>query len=514
MKKQSEPFFRRLWRDQRGISLVYAAVMLPVFFGFAAITFDVGYAFYVKTRLRNLVEATALAAAQDIGESCTSSTACTSHSDATTLAGNYLSINWSTSLTNSTPTLTVTGKCLTALVTAGAPCSSTETAGVPLYNAVSVQATVTAPTFFSRLFGFKGVSLSAIGYAAANGATPPPLNVMFIVDSTASMATADTSCGSGQTRISCALKGVQTVLKQLWPNRDQVGLMTVPGLASATYVGYDTACSLTTFSSTGTSPYYAGWGSGTPIYQVVGSSTAGSTDYRTQTGSSQPSTGLASTSTSPLLNSIGAGHGCANTGLQVPGGSGTYYADIIATAQATLTSWNTQLVSSGGTARQNVIIFLSDGDANAGDSSRSNNICCTTTPGTGQTVKINFQCHEAVTAAAAAAAAPGTGSPNTTSTWIYSVAYGSATSGSCSTDNTPTRVPPASSAPAAQPYQACQTMTNIASSPTRFYSDNANGCASTAHPSITTLSAIFADIANSLTYGRLISPAMFSGPTS
>ncbi len=512
MKQQSQSFFRRLWRDQRGISLVYAAIMLPVFFGFAAITFDIGYAFYVKSRLRHVVEATVLAAAQDIGESCASSSNCPAHSDATTLAGNYLSVNWTTKLTNSTPTLTVTGKCLASLVTAGAPCSSTLTAGVPEYNAVSVQASVTAPTYFSQVLGFKSVPLKAIAYAAANGSAPPPLNIMFIVDSTASMATADSSCGSGQTRISCALLGVQAVLKQLWPNRDQVGLMTFPGLASATYVGDDTGCSLTTFTSTGTSPYYAGWGSGTPIYQVIGTSTAGSTDYRTQTGNSQPSSGLATTS-SKLLNAVGAGHGCSNTGLQVPGGSGTYYADIIATAQATLTAWNTQFVSLGQTPRQNVIIFLSDGDANASDSSRSNNICCTTTPGTGQTVKINFQCHEAVAAAVAAAAAPVSPSPNTTSTWIYSVAYGSATSGSCTTDNTPTKVPPATSAPAAQPYQACQTMTNIASSPTKFYSDNANGCASVAHPNITSLNAIFTNIADSLTYGRLISASMFSGAT-
>ena len=214
------------------------------------------------------------------------------------------------------------------------------------------------------------------------------------------------------------------------------------------------------------------------------------------------------------MNSIGAGHGCANTGLQVPGGSGTYYADIIATAQATLTSWNTQLVSSGGTARQNVIIFLSDGDANAGDSSRSNNICCTTTPGTGQTVKINFQCHEAVTAAAAAAAAPGTGSPNTTSTWIYSVAYGQRNERQLLDRQHAHKGAAGLVRPGRPALPGLPDDDEYRLQSDKIYSDNANGCASTAHPSITTLSAIFADIANSLTYGRLISPAMFSGPTS
>ncbi len=510
MKKQSEPFFRRLWRDQRGISLVYAAVMLPISFGFAAITFDVGYAYYVKNRLRNVVEAAALAAAQDIGESCVTPSNCPGKTDATTLSGHYLNINWSTSLTNSTPTLAITGKCLASLVTAGAPCSSTLTAGVPQYNAVSVQASVTAPTFFSQLLGYHSVPLSATAYAGGAGGVPPPLNVMFIVDSTASMNSSDSTC-TGGTRILCSLAGVQTLLKTLWPSQDQVGLMTFPGLTSAAYVTDDVTCSGSSIPSAGISPYYAGWGgTSAPIYQLIGSSTTGSTDYRSQTGSTAPANGLNTTTTSLLVQAVGGKTGCA--GIIAKGGSGTFYADIITAAETTLTAWNTHIVNNGGTARQNVIIFLSDGDANANNSSQTQNICCSAAaPGTGQTAKINFQCHEAVTAAQAAAAAPV--SPNTTKTWVYSVAYGSATSGSCSTDNSPIKVPGTASAPAAQPYQACNVMTNVASDPTKFYSDNANGCASTAHPSITTLSAIFADIGASLGHARLISSGLFAGPT-
>jgi Flp pilus assembly protein TadG len=506
MKKQPEPFFRRLWRDQRGIAFVYAAIMLPLFFGFAALTFDVGYELYVQTKLRIVAEAAAIAAAQDINE-----TTGTALGDAQNVAGTYLNANWATGLTNTAkPTLTVTGKCLAAFVTAGVPCSSSATTGQSVYNAVSVKATVTAPSFFASLFGFKPSSLSAIAYAAANGSAPPPLNVMFVVDTTQSMTGSDSTCGSGQTRISCALGGVRQVLGQLWPDRDQVGLMTFPGLKSATYVGYDSSCSGTSISS-GISPYYAGLPLlGTPLYQIIGTSTAGSTDYRTQTGTNAPAFGLNVTTSSLMLNAVGAGHGCSNHGLQAIGGVSTYYADVITAAQTTLTSWNAHIVANGGTARQNVIIFLSDGDANA-STSVANDICCTATPQTGQTVKIDFQCHEAVTAAKAAAAAPV--SPNTTKTWVYSVAYGSPTSGSCVTDNTPPKVPPATSPPAAQPYQACQTMTNIASDPTKFYSDDASGCVSAAHPNTTTLSAIFTAISNSMTYARLIDYAMFNGAT-
>ncbi len=54
-------------------------------------------------------------------------------------------------------------------------------------------------------------------------------------------------------------------------------------------------------------------------------------------------------------------------------------------------------------------------------------------------------------------------------------------------------------------------MTNIASDATKFYSDAANGCSSTANPSITSLNSIFQNIGQSLTYPRLISFVMFSG---
>ena len=102
------------------------------------------------------------------------------------------------------------------------------------------------------------------------------------------------------------------------------------------------------------------------------------------------------------------------------------------------------------------------------------------------TGKVNNQCHEAITAAAAATAA---------GTWVYSIAYGASTSptpGSCSTDS------PAIS--------ACQTMQQIASDSGKFFSDTTGGktgCTSAAH-SVSELVSVFQTIAYSLVPPRLL----------
>jgi hypothetical protein len=115
-----------------------------------------------------------------------------------------------------------------------------------------------------------------------------------------------------------------------------------------------------------------------------------------------------------------------------------------------------------------VIIFFSDGYANA-------------TSANMKSTEANQQCHEGITAAQAATAK---------GYWVYTVAYGSPTSGSCSTDTAPT-------------ISACTTMQDMASDATKFYSDDANGCASSTH-SITDLVAMFQDIGASFQAPRLL----------
>ncbi len=98
---------------------------------------------------------------------------------------------------------------------------------------------------------------------------------------------------------------------------------------------------------------------------------------------------------------------------------------------------------------QNVIILLSDGDANYGG--------------------VSSPCHAGVTAAHAAA---GTG------TWVYSIAYGAGSSG-CTND---TGITP------------LQTMQQIASDNSKFYNQ----------PTAGDLTTIFKQVAISLTTTRLV----------
>ena len=95
------------------------------------------------------------------------------------------------------------------------------------------------------------------------------------------------------------------------------------------------------------------------------------------------------------------------------------------------------------------------------------------------------ECHQAVTAAAAAAAA---------GTRVYAVAYGAEASG-CTTDTSPAITP-------------CQTMQQIASSPAYFFSDytatgGTSSCISASQP-VTGLNQIFQVIVTDLTEVKLI----------
>ncbi len=262
------------------------------------------------------------------------------------------------------------------------------------------------------------------------------------------MNDADQSCtGTGisnPSRLQCALNGMQILLGQLWPSVDQVSLMVFPGLANTSQAALDYDC------SSSTSPKTAAYNA-SPVYEIISSSK----DYRT---GSPPAAGL---NTSSNLSKAVGGGGSSCAALQAVGGFGTFYADIITAAQSALSA-------SQQPGQQNVIIMLTDGDANAS----SSNV------GAG---KASNQCHQGITAAQAAAKA---------GTWVYSVAYGASTSSSssCTTDT------PAIS--------ACSAMQQMASDQTKFFSDAPSVCVSVNAQSA--LSDIFTGIAGSLSKARLI----------
>jgi hypothetical protein len=160
------------------------------------------------------------------------------------------------------------------------------------------------------------------------------------------------------------------------------------------------------------------------------------------------------------VRAFGGGSSGCTQALDAVGGVNTYYAAVITAAQTALTT-------TGRSGVQKVIVFLSDGDSNA------------VSPNVSAAQGTN-ECHQAITAAATATAA---------GTWVYSLAYGSATSSSCSTDSTT--------------ISACSTMQQIASTPKMFFSDDANGCTSPSNASNSNLS-LFTAIGASFSSPRLI----------
>ena len=160
--------------------------------------------------------------------------------------------------------------------------------------------------------------------------------------------------------------------------------------------------------------------------------------------------------------------------MQAIGGEGTFFAGAIYAAQDSLVA-----AKAANTSSQNVMVILSDGDANATSGAMPT---ASTTTGTYPSTK--NQCQQAVTAAAAA---------KTAGTKVYTVAYGAAASG-CATDT-----------PAITP---CQTMENMAYDASTFFSDytatgGSSTCISASRPT-TNLNEIFTEIAGDLTLARLI----------
>jgi Flp pilus assembly protein TadG len=372
MNQAMHSFFRRLHRDQSGAVAMIAGVSIVALVGMSALVIDGGRVINAQRTLQATSSAASLAAAADIG----------SATNPITTATLYSSVAGSKNVGANLPgvTITTTLKCFTST---GVTCS-----GSPSANGIVVTQQATVSTLVGSVLGIGTVNISATATAGAKGGKSKLLDVMIILDTTASMNTSDSGC-SGVTRLNCALAGVRSLLSGLWPTVDQVGLMVFPGLTAAT-VANDSDC------SSSTAPTVVAYNK-SPVYQIIPLVT----NYRTSNIAP----------IDPTSAIVKAAHGGASgcQGITAVGGVGTFFADVITAAQAAL-------ATQGRTGVQKVIIFLGDGDANA-DS------------GNMPTLEKSKQCHEAITAADAIPA-----------TWVYSIAYGASTSG-CSTDSSPSISP-------------------------------------------------------------------------
>jgi Flp pilus assembly protein TadG len=409
--------------------------MMTFIIGMAGFVVDVGHMIYVQRQLQAATDAAALAGAHDIN--CCSSAPGTANTTATAYSAiptgkNALVGGVTASMATGFPKL----KCFAST---GVSCTGPDNA-----NGITVKEQATVPTWFASVLGFKSFNVAATSTAGAQGGPAKSLDIMLVLDTTASMNTADSSCSiAGATRLTCAEAGVRTLLNKLSYQADYIGLQVYPGLTSAS-LGSAYSCGHTspTVVAYKSSPNYGVLGLGND-FQTSGSTTLNSS--------------------SNIVKAAGGASGCA--AMTAKGGVGTFFADAIDNAQATLSS-------TGRTNVQKVMIILSDGDAGASSSYMTS-------------AKVANQCAQAVTEAKKATAA---------GTWVYTIAYGAPTSstGSCSADS---------------PHiSACTTMQNMASTAKYFYSDQTGGsntCTSAAN-SVSELVSIFSGIGSSFGTPRLI----------
>jgi Flp pilus assembly protein TadG len=355
---------------------------------------------------------------------------------------------------------TASAVCITA--TSGLP-----TCGGTVNNAVTLTQTGTVPTYFIRVLGFDSWTVSAKATAARAGGPTKPLNIMFVLDTTASMQTStdDTGCAvpgiSSPTKLDCAKYGVQLVLKQLAPAYDQVGLMVFPGMSGAW-----TPCAGTL--STSSSPIkIVPYGTTGMSYQINAGASASNplaSDYATTQGTLNHA--------SKLVMAVGDNSNAFTGCLKAPGGEGTFYADAVSAAEAALQKY-------GSSSAQNVIILLSDGEANISLGSSEMDATYQTTVCSPSAVcsygHIEQQCNQAV--------ANG-GTATSDGTWVYVIAYDAGGAGTgCPTQSvttgkgktkTTTNYYDSPTATNISVWNPCSALQTIASEKSKFYSTNSS----------------------------------------
>ncbi|MGA2072588.1 MAG: pilus assembly protein TadG-related protein [Terriglobia bacterium] len=543
--------FRRLYHEQEGQAIFLVASLLVSLLGMAALSIDIGFAVHAQRELQASADAAATAGALDLSNNLSSATAintaycfsgvgsggfggsrtCPPNSAVLSSGINaYNDLGGGVTMVSDSTATYPTATCLSQLTALGLACNNTASA-----NAMAVEETVNAPTFFGKLFGINYITLKAQSLVAMKGGTPSPANLEIILDTTPSMLQTDSNCtvpGIGNpTKEDCAKYGVRTLLNELAPCTaglsscgsvtngnvpnavDEVAILTFPGLYSSSAVQNDYS-NCQSSNVTNQMAAYQPESTSTPPYISI---VPLSSDYKTSASSSL--NGSSSDAVKAVDWADGAGCGTNAYGLQVgasnnPYGYNTYYATTINAAQAGLSA------QSGERAKmQGAIILLSDGDSQAkwntngppapsGNCNRYTQNCSDFTTSTPQS-DAQYQCHKAITNAQTAA--------NTTNaaglkTWVYAIAYQSSTSSSssCAYDRNP---PPTSTDPnpTSEPISGCTTMEDIASDPNKFYSDDSAGCQSAAHPSITSLSSIFKNISYDFLTTRLLPVSWYNG---
>ena len=511
MQRSRLTFISKFLREERGQSAAMIIVLLSTVMALSGLTVETGHVYYSYQQLQTSTRSAALAGAQAMPDTIAAAANVTQYSAMTG------QLNASPMLQNVSATPNFL--CLNAVSSSlNVPCTSS-TGGTGGYNALSVTQTAKIPLWFGGLFGFANLNVSAVAKASMRGGNNTPWNIAIINDTTASMGSSDSGVQCSGTRESCALLGIQALLKDLYPCAlgqdctsspdpvDSVSLFVFPAVTTAT-ASKDYVCitsNPTAVAYTFPNPPTNTTLPSGDVYQILGFSN----NYKL----TDTSTTL--NSAAPIAIAAGASGVTGCKGLQTPGGEGTYYAQVIYAAQSALNVQQSLVPGS-----KNAIILLSDGDATACASNAytTGGACNTkgelvatvgTLNGTG-TATTNpsgyksyaypsalGECGQAVLAAQSAANA---------GTVVYTIGYGSPTSGGCATDRTYSASVATGGGSWGPGGQPCQALAAMASSQINFYSDAGSGCQATAptNQAITKLTAIFRAISNNLSTPRLI----------
>ncbi len=513
MKRIGKLFKRTFLKSERGQAAIAVMITATTMMALAAASIETGHVYYAYQKLVASTNASVMAGASAMPNTTTAKTMVTQYSSQTG------QLNANSMLTNDTATPTF--KCLSTVSNSlNVPCQ-TSTGGTGGYNGLAVTQTATVPLWFGGLVGMKQMNMSYTAEAAMAGGQNSPWNIAVIVDTTSSMNDSDNGVQCSGTQITCSLLGVQALLNDLYPCGlgqtcatsttyvDSVSLFVFPAVTGTT-ASKDSTCP--TANPTIVAYTFPDPPSNTTLptadtYEVVGFKN----NYKT--------TDAATTlnQAAPIVIAAGDSGQSNCTGIKAPGGEGTYYAQVIYAAQTALLA---QQASNPGS--QNAIILLTDGDATACASNANTTAgACNTSSqlvasegtlngtGTHTSNPTGYQsyaypsalgmCGQAVLAAQAAA---------TAGTTVYTIGYGSLTSGGCLSDKTYSASVTTEGGSWGPGKQPCAAIAAMASTTSNFYSDDADGCEATApsNQNLTKLTAIFRAIVDNMGEPRLVPP--------
>lgn len=526
MKRFGSPLMHRFLKDQRGQAAVVIALTATTMMALAGASVETAHVYYAYQRLVASTNASVLAGAQAMPDTSQASTNVTYYSAQTGELNAYPMLQ--------NVTATPTFLCLSTVSGSFNVACQTSTGASGGYNALSVTQKATVPLWFGGLIGMSTINMSATATAAMRGGPVHPWNIAIVLDTTASMGDQDSGAQCSGTRISCALQGVQMLLSDLYPCAvgvtcnstpapppvDSVSLFVFPAVTDATQ-SKDYTCptsnpNIVAYTIPDTIPAYVAGTAPNSNLMLPGGSTGDT--YQVVTWANDYMTSDSATSlnqSSPTVIAAGDSGVKNCSGLQTPGGEGTYYAQAIYAAQAALAAQQTANPGS-----KNAMIILSDGDATACASNAytSGGACNTkseivategTLNGTGSSStnpsgynspvypSALGECGQAVLAAQYAA---------NSETTVYTIGYGAETSGGCASDKTYSATVTTNGGSWTKGDQPCAALAAMASAQVNFYSDNGGGCQATApsNQAITKLTQIFHAITNNLSSPRLI----------